>query len=261
MIRKESRFQRQRQRVIAKTVLRSIPVASWISAFHKSAAAFLIVSIFVGRASPSLAQVVVQKSAYATMTSLPPFTGEPSLAVNATKILSSDLDRSGWFKIVAAGAGEINIVGVATRSGDGFSLDVRIYSRGGSVTAGSQTTAGSGGQIYGKKFPGNSSGELRQVVHALADDIVTSVAKQKGIAQTKIAFISNRTGRKEVYLMDYDGYNIRQVPSDGSISARPRWSADRRYLAYLSYKSRGPAVYTIEVASGRRNRVAAYPGL
>src|ERR1051325_1368628 len=189
MIRKESRFQRQRQRVIAKTVLRSIPVASWISAFHKSAAAFLIVSIFVGRASPSLAQVVVQKSAYATMTSLPPFTGEPALAVNATKILSSDLDRSGWFKIVASGAGEIHIVGVINRSGGGFTLEARIFSRGGSVTTEGQNAGGNGGQIYGKRFSGNSDGELRQVVHALADDIVANVAKQKGIAQTRIAFI------------------------------------------------------------------------
>jgi TolB protein len=195
------------------------------------------------------AQVVVQKSAYAMMTSLPPFTGDPTLAAQATKILSSDLDRSGWFKIVASGAGEINIVGSASRSGGGFTLSVQIFSRAG------------GGAMYAGTFSGNADGQLRQKVHELADDIVAKVAKQKGIAQTKIAFVSNRTGKKEVYVMDYDAFNVRQLTQDGSISARPRWSPDRSKLVYTSYKSRWPDVYVIELGSGRRTRVASYPGL
>lgn len=197
------------------------------------------------------AQVLVKKSAYATQTSIPPFTGDPALAAQATKILSSDLDRSGWFKIVAAGSGEFNIIGVATRNSGGFSLEVRVFSR------------ATNSQVYGKRFSGNSDGQLRQVVHALADDIVENLTnpKQKGIAQTKIAFISNRTGKKELYVADYDGYNPRQITSDGSISARPRWSSDRNRIVYLSYKSRWPDVYVIDLASGRRTRVASYPGL
>lgn len=196
-------------------------------------------------------QVIVRKSAISIATSLPPFTGnDATLAHNVTQILSSDLTRSGWFSIVAPGSGEINIVGTANRSGAGFVINVEIFSRGGSA-----------GRVYVKRFTGASNGELRQVVHALADDIVEEVAKQKGIAQTKIAFISNRTGQKELYVMDYDGHNIRQITRDGTISGRPRWSPDRRKIVYLSYKSRFPDLYVIELASGVRRRVASYPGL
>jgi TolB protein len=196
------------------------------------------------------AQVVVQKAAYATAASMPPFTGnDAGLAAEATKILSSDLDRSGWFKIVAPGAGEINIVGVANRGGGGFTLDVQVFPRAG------------GRAVYSGRFFGSSDSQLRQKVHELADDIVEKVARQKGIAQTKIAFISNRTGQKELYVMDYDGHGIRQITQDATISARPRWSPDRSRVAYVSYKSRWPDVYVIELGSGRRTRVAAFPGL
>jgi len=202
------------------------------------------------------AQVLVEKFPYATMTSLPPFTGnDANLAAQATKILSSDLDRSGWFKIVAPGSGEINIVGVANRGGGGFTLNVQIFSRG------SGAGGSSGRQVYSGQFSGSGEGQIRQKVHELADDIVAKVAKQKGIAQTRIAFISKRTGNKEVYVMDYDGYNVVQLTRDGTISARPRWSSDRSRIAYLSYKSKWPDAYVIEVGSGRRTRVAAYPGI
>ena len=212
--------------------------------------ATMLIAVFLF-ALPSFtqAQVLVKKNAYATMTSIPPFTGDPALATQATKILSSDLDRSGWFKIVGAGAGEINIVGVANRADGGFSLEVRAFSR------------ASNSQVYGKRFTGNSDGQLRQVVHATADDLVETIAKQKGIAQTKIAFISNRSGKKELYVMDYDGFNVRQITTDASISARPRWSADRNRIVYMSYKSRWPDEYVVDLASGRRTRVANYPGL
>lgn len=215
---------------------------------------FIALSLLASFATMVPAQVVVEKSAYATLTSLPPFSGnDAAMTANATKILTSDLDRSGWFKIVAPGSGEINIVGVANRSGSGHIIDAQIFTR--------PTGQGSGQMVYSGRFTGNSDAQLRQTVHALADDIVAKVARQTGIAQTRIAFISSRTGRKEVYTMDYDGHNIRQVTSDGSISARPRWSPDRSRIVYTSYKAKFPDIYTIELSSGRRSRIASYPGL
>src|ERR1043166_5920461 len=94
------------------------------TALHRSAAT-LFTALLIALPSFAHAQVVIKKSAYATATSIPPFTGDPALATQATRILSSDLDRSDWFKIVGAGSGEINIVGAVNRSGAGFSLEMR----------------------------------------------------------------------------------------------------------------------------------------
>jgi len=41
---------------------------------------------------------------------------------------------------------------------------------------------------------------------------------------SKLAFVGTATGNKEIYLCDYDGYNLKQVTRDKSIALMPRWS-------------------------------------
>jgi len=45
-------------------------------------------------------------------------------------------------------------------------------------------------------------------------------------ASTQIAFVSSRTGVKEIWAMDYDGANQHAVTSLRSIALTPRWSPD-----------------------------------
>jgi TolB protein len=102
---------------------------------------------------------------------------------------------------------------------------------------------------------------VRRVVHKLSDDIVQTLASQRGIAQTKVAFVWAHNGTKELAVMDYDGYNVRQLTYDRSISVRPRWSPDGRKLVYTSYKNLFPDVLEVDLYTGQRLRLASYPGL
>src|SRR4030095_13390601 len=43
------------------------------------------------------------------------------------------------------------------------------------------------------------------------------------------------TKTKELYIVDYDGYNPRRVTVNGSLNILPNWSPDGRSLAYVSY--------------------------
>src|SRR5579863_1420497 len=52
----------------------------------------------------------------------------------------------------------------------------------------------------------------RQVAHQFADDIISRLSGGvPGIAESKIAFVSNRSGHKEIWEMDYDGANQQQL--------------------------------------------------
>jgi len=44
----------------------------------------------------------------------------------------------------------------------------------------------------------------RWAVHAFADDIVLFLTGERGVSQTRIAFVGDATGNKEIYLVDYD---------------------------------------------------------
>jgi TolB protein len=104
------------------------------------------------------------------------------------------------------------------------------------------------------------SGDARRAAHQFADDIVSTLTGQKGIASSKIAFAASRTGRKEIYIADYDGANVQQLTKDGSISVSPALSPDAKKLAYTGYQSGYADIYLVELASGSRNRIVKFPG-
>jgi TolB protein len=155
----------------------------------------------------------------------------------ATKTLQNDLTMSGYFTL-SPNAGY-----TARGSANGGSLQ-------------GQVTDHSGGTVLSKTY----SGSARDNAHRFADDIVETLTGNKGFATSKIAFIGTRSGKKEVYVGDYDGTNVRQLTHDGVISVHPSISPDGRRIAYTGYQSGYPDVYVIDLASGARNRIVNFPG-
>jgi TolB protein len=72
-----------------------------------------------------------------------------------------------------------------------------------------------------------------------------------GIAETKIYFVSNRTGAKEIWAMDYDGANQHPITHLGSISISPRVSPDNSRLAFASLGREGWAIRLYSLELGR----------
>jgi TolB protein len=78
--------------------------------------------------------------------------------------------------------------------------------------------------------------DARNLAHQFADAIVALLSGgATGIASTKIAFITNRSGHKEVWVMDYDGGNQHQLSHLGTTSLTPRWSPDDSKIAFTCY--------------------------
>ena len=73
----------------------------------------------------------------------------------------------------------------------------------------------------------SSDADARRLAHQFADDIIGRLSGGlAGISQTQIAFVSNKSGTKEVWAMDYDGANQHQLTHLKSIALTPRWSPD-----------------------------------
>jgi TolB protein len=71
---------------------------------------------------------------------------------------------------------------------------------------------------------------------AIADDVVGAFTGVAGVSDTEIAFISDRTGAKEVHVMEADGSNLRRATSHKTISTFPNWSSDGQTIVYTSYR-------------------------
>jgi TolB protein len=98
-----------------------------------------------------------------------------------------------------------------------------------------------GTEVLGKRYRGEvTDAQLRRFAHQFADEIVMRLSGGvPGIASTQIAFISLRSGKKELWAMDYDGANQRQLLHLNSISLTPRWSPDSSRIAFTCYGEAG----------------------
>ena len=97
------------------------------------------------------------------------------------------------------------------------------------------TTAGSP-PVLARQYNETASEDMaRTVAHRFADDIISRLGGGiDGICETKIYFVSSRTGSKEIWVMDYDGANQHAVTHLGTISISPRISPDGSRIAFAS---------------------------
>lgn len=124
--------------------------------------------------------------------------------------------------------------------------------------------APTGASILERRYVGQLQSpekQLRLITHRFADEVVYRFTGERGFSQTRIAYVSDQSGSKEIYIMDYDGYDPRRITGDRSIALTPRWSPDSRFLAYVSFKDGQPAIYLHELVTARRIKLVAFPGL
>ncbi len=74
--------------------------------------------------------------------------------------------------------------------------------------------------VLGKQYADVPTDDAaRLIAHKFADEIIFRLGGGiRGIAESKIYFVSDRSGHKEIWVMDYDGSNQRQLTHQASIS-------------------------------------------
>ena len=78
----------------------------------------------------------------------------------------------------------------------------------------------------------------------------------RGVASTELAFVSNRSGNAEIYVMGADGSNPRAATANGSINAFPSWSPEGDAIVYTSYRYKDrPLLYLSSRGRGRPGRL------
>ena len=104
--------------------------------------------------------------------------------------------------------------------------------------------------VIGKVYRGEATeSQVRTFAHQFADEIIGKLSGGlPGIASTQIAFVSNRSGNKEIWAMDYDGQNQHELTQLHTIALTPRWSPDASRIAFTCYAQPGSnAVLTAQI--------------
>jgi TolB protein len=117
-------------------------------------------------------------------------------------------------------------------------------------------------QVLGKQYRDQATADkARLIAHKFADEIIFRLGGGiQGIAESKIVFISSRSGHKEVWEMDYDGANQTQLTHLGGIALSPRISPDGSRVAFCAIGAGGVQLRMYSLELGRMVAFPAFPG-
>lgn len=107
-------------------------------------------------------------------------------------------------------------------------------------------------QVLGKLYFGTvDDAGAKRVASEFAADILQFFGA-KSLAGSKIYFVSDRSGAKEIWSMDYDGSNQRELTHYKSVSDMPAVSADGRLFAFTTYAQGNPKIMVYSADTDRR---------
>jgi TolB protein len=117
-----------------------------------------------------------------------------------------------------------------------------------------------GKTIWSHKYK-NKSLNYRYLAHQASDEIVKRFVGEIGIARSKIVFVNDSTGHKEVYIIDYDGHNLRRLTKDNKINVLPKWSMQGDKIIYTNYLYNNPDLFVLNLVNSRRSIISKHQGL
>ena len=98
-------------------------------------------------------------------------------------------------------------------------------------------------------------------VHHFCDTVVRQLTGDEGIARTRVLFSRGNNERREIYIVDYDGENLKRITRNGSINLAPRWSPDGSSVCYTSYHKGRQRLLLLDGKTGKSKRITRYQGL
>jgi TolB protein len=112
-----------------------------------------------------------------------------------------------------------------------------------------------------KRFRQPLSAKPGVVARRLADAIVEAFTGVAGVSGTEIAFVSDRSGNKEIFVMNADGSDSRAATANRSINNFPNWTPDGDGIVYTSYRERNQPNLFVSSRGGKRRPGRFLPGL
>jgi TolB protein len=122
----------------------------------------------------------------------------------------------------------------------------------------------SGKQLAGEQFFARPK-DARRIGHIIADAIYERITGEKGYFDTRIVFVDESGPKdkrmKRLALMDQDGFNVRLLTTGQNLVLTPRFSPSTQEITYTSFEGDTPKVYLLNVETGQKEIVGAFPGM
>jgi len=187
--------------------------------------------------------------------------GAQGVADEARAIVRRDFELSGVFAVAdgeplrekltpdPSQTGSVRVEGIVAPAGTGsFRFTGEVFD------------IGTAESVFRRSYP-FARNEARAAMHRFNDDVLEALTGERGIAETRIAFIRQDGKYKEVWVSDYDGQNARQLTHDRSLALSPAWAPWGTEIAFTTFKRGNPDLYLFDQQRGASYPFSTRPGL
>ncbi len=196
--------------------------------------------------------------------------GRERVAQELTKVIASDLERSGFFRIIDGptlasidvpprvaewrGRGAQSLVaGDVSIADDGrLAVRFRLWSLLGSE------------QLVQLQFLADPAG-WRRVAHKVADAVYTNLTREKAYFDSRIVFVSESGPKdarvKRLMIMDQDGANPTPLTSGEELVLTPRFSPKEQVITFISYANGPPEVHLLNLETESQGALGQFKGM
>ncbi len=208
---------------------------------------------------------------------IPDFTSDGSIDAKAAReisdVVTNDLKLSGLFLPIdpAAFIEKGLDVGRAPRFEDWRPLNAQavVVGRIGNVDGKLRAEFRLWDVLAGKQLAGEQfftrPKDARRVGHIIADVIYERMTGEKGYFDTRVVFVDEFGPKnkrvKRLAIMDQDGYNVRLLTTGKDLVLTPRFSPSTQEITYMSFADDSPKVYLLNIETGQKEIVGAFPGM
>ena len=194
-----------------------------------------------------------------------PFRGREAFATPVDDIVTADLERTGLFRAVAASSEAMDessrpdlapwraigvdalVTGSVRQDNGQWLVSYRLWD----VVAAED--------LGGVSVPVNKD-LSRLAAHQVADSIFEKLTGIRGVFATRVAYVTQVGKQHKLWVADADGENAQPALTSPEPIISPVWSPDGSELAYVSFESRKPVIYSHMVATGQRRLLANFKG-
>lgn len=105
----------------------------------------------------------------------------------------------------------------------------------------------------------------RDAAHFISDKVFEKITQVRGAFSTKILYVNQQTqngkSRYRLELADADGHRPFSILDSAEPILSPSWSPDGKQVAYVSFESGRPAIFTQTLSTRERRKLSSFTGL
>ena len=220
----------------------------------------VILAVFVSAAGSAFAQIKLPDVTGPTIQRIPVFVpdlssvGSPDAkGQEFVEVLRNDLLNAALFEVTSGSAvsgdpASINFQSIYDAGAD-YMVAGQYQSVGGKIKFAVQLfNVREQRPILGRSYEA-TSGKVREAAHRFADQVMKQITGNDGFFTSKIAFVMGGTRDRNLFLMDYDGANIKQLTRHSSLVMSPHCSPDGSKIVFNSDKVWDQDLYVITLGA------------